>query len=151
MTAQSIPYLLSQALVQALGAAPDLAGAVVKDNPTDPQQLSDGARLVFVEDKGDAPLSRPGQAEGRTFTVTVGVINRTEGDRAGADADMQAAKTAVQAATLEAGRVLVASKRILAIQAAREGQRAYRVEGIDVGGAMVVTTFDIDYRTPAVR
>jgi len=147
----SIPYRLSQAIVQALGAAPELTGATVKDNPTDPSHLAEGDRIVFVEDKVDGPINKPGQAEGRTFTVTVGVINRTAAARAGADADMEAAKAIVQASALATGRVLVNEKRLNGFNAPREGQRGYRVEGLDVGGALVFTTFDIDYRTPAVR
>ena len=28
-------------------------------------------------------------------------------------------------------------------------QRSYRVEGIDVGGALITTRFEIDYRLPS--
>ncbi len=148
---QSIPFLLSQAIVQALGAAPALAGAKVHDNPADPAALADGARLVFVEDKADAPINQPGQAMGRTFTITVGVINRSAADRSGADEDMEFAKAVVQATAMATCKALQADRRVVSFAPPREGARGYRVEGLDVGGALIHTSFEIDYRTPAVR
>lgn len=148
---QSIPYQLSQAVFLALQSAADLAGAHFIDNPSAPADLNDGERVVFIEDKGDDRMDQKGQAEARTFTITVGAINRTEDDRAGADADMEAAKAVLVRAALAAGRDLVSAKKLTGFSAPREGKRGYRIEGIDIGGALVWTSFEIDYRMPARR
>jgi hypothetical protein len=148
----SIPYQASQAVFNALANNPAFERATVLDNPTDPSPLSKGVRIVWLEDQDDSPVDKPGQAEMRTFSFAVGVINRTKApeDRLGADADMLAAKTIVQQTLLLAGRELVAAKQITTFSPPREGKRSYKVEGIDVGGALILTHFEFDYRTPAV-
>jgi hypothetical protein len=145
----SIPFIISTAVVAALEADTELAGMTVVDNPITPSALDDGARVVFVEDKDDAPLDKPGQAEGRTFGFIVGVINRTAGARAGADADMERVKAVATLAARNACRDLLQGKQIVKFDYPREMQRAYRVEGIDVGGALITTRFEIDYRLPS--
>jgi len=151
MTSQSIPYQLSQAIVSALRLQFEADGVVVRDNPTSLADLNTGSRVVFVEDDADDLRDKPGQAEGRTFGVNVGVINRTADARAGADADMVAIKACITTAVAAAALVMVRDKALLAAQAVREGRHTYKVEGIDVGGALVLTRFEIDYRTPSVR
>lgn len=146
---QSIPYQLSAAIVAALVTEFEPDGAVVRDNPRDPSALAAGTRVVFVEDADDDLINKPGQAEGRSFGLTVGVINRTVDDRSGADADMLRVKAALQGAVFATGRALVAAKALTACQAPREGRRTYKVEGIDVGGALILARFEIDYRTPS--
>lgn len=148
---QSVPFQFSAAIVAALRLQLEPDGVVVRDNPTNPADLSGGSRVVFVEDEADDLRDKPGQAEGRTFAVNVGVINRTADARAGADADMVAIKACITSAVAAAALVMVRDKALLAAQAVREGRRSYKVEGIDVGGALVLTRFEIDYRTPSVR
>lgn len=145
----SIPFTISTAVVAALQADTELAGVTVIDNPITPSALEDGARLVFVEDKDDVPRNKPGQAEGRTFGILVGVINRTAGARAGADADMERVKAVVTLAARNAGRDLLQAKQIVQFEYPREMQRSYGVEGLDVGGALITTRFEIDYRLPS--
>lgn len=148
---QSVPFLFSAAIVAALRDQLEADGVVVQDNPTSPNQIEQGARIVFVEDQDDDLLNKPGQSEGRTFGFSIGVINRTPDARSGADADSQRAKGVATAALMAAGRDLQASKTIVGFQAPREGRRTYRLEGIDVGGALILTRYEIDYRLPAVR
>jgi len=145
----SIPFTISAAVVAAIEADTDLAGATVVDNPITPSALDEGARVVFVEDKDDTPRNRPGQAEGRTFGFIVGVINRTAGARAGADTDMERVKAVATLAARNACRDLLQAKEIVQFDYPREMQRSYRVEGIDVGGALITTRFEIDYRLPS--
>jgi len=145
----SIPFTISAAVVAALEADTELAGVTVVDNPITPSALEDGARVVFVEDRDDAPLDKPGQAEGRTFGFIVGVINRTAGARAGADADMERVKAVATLAARNACTSLLEGKQIVKFQYPREMQRSYRVEGLDVGGALITTRFEIDYRLPS--
>lgn len=148
---QSIPYQFSAAVVAALRSAFEADSVVVLDNPTSPEQLATGPRIVFVEDADDDFNNKPGQAEARTCALSVGVISRSADCRAEADADMQQAKQLVSAAVLTAGRAMQASKALVVFQSVREGRRTYRHEGIDVGGALILTRFEIDYRTPAQR
>jgi hypothetical protein len=159
-TVASIPYQFSQAVYLALaeaaqavaagtGSAPVLSGIHVRDNPSSPSDLTDGERVVFIEDKDDDRRAQEGQAEGRTFTLRLVVINRSALARASADADMEAAKGVLTQAVYACGRALTSQGRITGFAAPREGRRSYRVEGLDVGGAVIWTEFAIDYRTPA--
>lgn len=148
---QSIPYLLSAAVLTALREQMEPLGAIVHDNPTSPAALQDGERVVWIEDGDDSPIDRPGQAEGRSFEIGVGIINRSADARAAADADMQLLKPIVLSAVLTAGRALQSTRDIIGLQSPREGKRLHRLEGIDVGGALILTKFSIDYRTPALR
>jgi hypothetical protein len=133
---QSVPFTVSAAVVAALRAQLEPDGIV---------------RVVLVEDKDDAPIDKPGQAEGRTFGFVVGVINRSAGARAAADADMERVKAIATKAARDACLALQAVKTIVSFQYPRETQRTYRIEGIDVGGALILTRFEIDYRLPATR
>ena len=146
---QSIPYQLSAAVVSALTAEMGPTGVSVIDNPTTVAALDKGRRVVFVEDRDDNLISKEGQAEARTFSFVIGVINRTDGARAGADADMQQAKAVATLAARDACMALVASKALVISQYPREGQRTYRHERIDIDGALILTSFEIDYRLPS--
>lgn len=143
----SAPYLLSQAVVTVLAA--EFAGqdVTIRDNPTSPDSIKSGDRVVLVEDWEDAPGNQPNQTERRTFTLDIGVINRTETARAAADADMQRVKAAIVRDLPAACRTLRAEGHIDGFQAAREGRRLYRIENVDVGGALIITRFSIDYTT----
>ncbi len=145
---QSIPFQLSAAVVSALTTQMGPGGVAVVDNPSTPASLESGERVVFVEDSDDDLFNKPGQAEGRTFAFVVGVINRSAGARAGADADMEAAKAVVTKAGRDACLALQTAKTIVGFQYPREGQRTYRHERIDVDGALILTRFSIDYRLP---
>lgn len=137
----SLRYQISAALVQALHAADALADAVVLDNPRDPQALAKGARVVFLEDQRDGFIDQASQQGKRRFVFTVGVINRSGADRAGADADHVAAEAAIRAAHGELMRDLRCGPL-------RETEVAFRAEGIDVGGALVLSTFEVEYLKP---
>lgn len=147
----SVPHTISAAVVAALEADLELAGATVIDNPITPSALEDGARVVFVEDKDDAPIDKPGQAEGRSFGFIVGVINRTATARTGADTDMERAKAVATKAARDACKAMVDARQLVLFQYPREMLRTYRIEGLDVGGALILTRFEIDYRLPPTR
>lgn len=155
---KSIPYRLSQAVVAALRAQFEPVGAAVRDNPVSRAALNEGARVLFVEDEQDQPgtpasaalPSQPNQAEGRTFVVSVGVIARTEDARAQADADMEQVKATLRDAVLDATRQMVAAGELLGVVMPLEGQRLYRLDGVDVGGALVLTRFFLSYRLPTI-
>lgn len=147
---QSIPYQVSAAVVAALKTALE-PGASVVDNPTSAGALSQGDRVVFVEDTEDDLFNRPGQAEGRTFAFIVGVINRTVTGRAGADEEAQGLKPVVTRAARDCCKSLQDARSIGTFNLPRETKRTYRHEHIDVDGALILTRFEIDYRLPAAK
>lgn len=140
MSTQSLRYQISAAIVQALSTAPALAGAVVLDHPKSPSDLSRGPRVIFVEDQTDSLIDQPNQQGKRLFSFAVGVINRTAQDRAGADADYLVAEAAIRqvhqtvlAATLRCGPL-------------RDLDVRFKVEGLDVGGALILASYAVEYR-----
>jgi hypothetical protein len=143
ITTFGAPYLIGQAIDQALRAAfsgePDV---LVLDNPARPSDLADGARVVWWEDQTDQLRAQPGQVAQRSFTAAVGVISRTSSARRQAHADYRAAKRALRSAMpsiTTAGVTLDGAGLI-------EGEVSYKVEGIDVGGALVRGLISFDYR-----
>lgn len=137
----SIRYQVSAAIVAAVRAHAGLQGAVVLDNPTDPAALSKGERVVFVEDQTDGFIDQANQQGKRRFVFTLGVINRSAGDREGADADYEAAEAAIRGAH----GALMRQQRCGPL---REREVVFRVDGIDVGGALVLGTFEVEYLKP---
>lgn len=144
---QSTPYQLSTAIVAALRLQFDPDGVAVRDNPSTPSQLADGERVVFVEDVDDDRIAQPNMAERRVFKVNIGVINRSADARAACDADMQSVKAVMVRDIPAACRQLKQAGAADGFSAPREGKRVYRIEGIDVGGALIVTQFEIEYIT----
>lgn len=134
-------YLISATLMAALRSAADLADALVLDNPTEAQALSKGDRIVWIEDQADDPIEQAAQQGKRRFTFALGVINRTSDDRAGADVDHQAALAAIT----KAHTPLMRDHRCGPL---REGQTVFRVEGLDIGGALILTTYTVEYLRP---
>lgn len=145
----SVPFEISGAVVSALESATELVGATILDNPDSPAALDKGDRVAFVEDKDDVPFDKPGQAEGRVFAFLVGVINRSAGARAGADADMERVKAVATKAARDKCKALLDAGRIVKFEYPREMQRTYRIEGIDVTGALILTRFEVLYRLPS--
>lgn len=137
------PFAMGAAIVAELRAAPELAGVRVLDNPQRASDLSEGARIVFFEDGGDTPIDQPGQSAKRSYSFTLGCINRTPQARAGAHADYRAAKRVVRAAMPAINRVVRLEGRGLV-----EGAVSYRLENLDVGGGLVFGTYTVDYRDP---
>lgn len=133
--------LISNTLVAALRSAADMVGAQILDNPTEAQGLAKGDRVVWIEDQVDDPIEQAGQQGKRRFTFALGVINRTSDDRAGADADHQAALSAIT----KAHTALMRDHRCGPL---REGQTVFRVEGLDIGGALILTTYTVEYLRP---
>lgn len=148
MSTHSVPFLLSQAAVTAIAGDFTAEPVSIRDNPSTRAAFAEGARVVFLVDSRDKPSKQPNQSEARAFTFEVGVINRTAADRAGADDDMQRIKLLLARAMPAACRGLKESGDIIGHSALRELERYYRVEDVDVGGALIVTAFEIEYTTP---
>lgn len=139
---QGVPYEIGAVLVQALRAAPELAGAQVLDNPSYASDLADGTRLIFFEDQGDKPVA--GKANYRSYGFAVGVISRSaDGARLAAHSDYRIAKRVLRTQGMQwvqQRKVWVAGTGIT------EGDVRYRLENIDVGGALVLGSFAFEYR-----
>lgn len=142
---QGAPYAIGAAVVQTLRAAPELAGALVLDNPRRASDLSEGDRIVFFEDQSDRQRDNPAQVQHRTYSFAVGVVSRAASARQAAHADYRAAKRALR--TLGMAAITSAGVDINGA-GIREGEVRYRLENIDVGGELVLGTFTLDYRDP---
>lgn len=140
---QGAAYAIGAAIVQALRADVYLTGAVILDNPQRASALQDGERIVFFEDAADRFIEQPGQLAKRTYSFTLGVISRSANARQDAHADYRAAKRLVRACLPEISQTVALLGRGLI-----EGDVAYRLENIDVGGALVLGSFSVDYRDP---
>lgn len=140
---QGVPYAVGELLMQALRDEPALAGVAFHDNPVRASDIQDGNRVVFFEDVSDGPAEQGEQIK-RVFRFNVGVINRTEDKRLGVHRDYRAAKRALDEA-LPSVRELVVANFL------REGEIAFRLENIDVGGGLVLATFTLGYRDPSFR
>lgn len=138
-----VPFEIGAALFAALQAWPALSGAKVFDNPERVSTLLDGERLLFVEDVADRSEGQTPVAQKRTYTFNMGVINRSSDARRGAHSDYRAAKRCLL-------QVLKSMPRALQVTSVfRETDVTYRIENIDVGGALVLGTFTVDYRDPS--
>lgn len=140
---QGAPFAIGEAVVQALRTDATLTGAVVLDNPQRASALQDGDRIVFFEDQADRLVEQPGQKAKRTYSFTLGVISRSVQARQDAHADYRAAKRIVRNCMPSISQSVELNGRGLV-----EGDVAYRLENIDVGGALVLGTFTVDYRDP---
>jgi hypothetical protein len=140
------PFVIGRAVVQALQASPGLQGAVLRDNPVAAADLSAGDRVLFVEDQSDKPRGdQPGQRARRSYGFSLGVISRTESPRQDAHADYRLAKRTV----LECLPLLAQMGIEIEAGGMVEGDVRYRLENIDVGGALVLGLFTFAYRDPA--
>ncbi|WP_278534957.1 hypothetical protein [Delftia acidovorans] len=140
------PFVIGRAVVQALQASPGLQGAVLRDNPVAAAELSAGDRVLFVEDQSDKPRGdQPAQRARRSYGFSIGVIRRTESARQDAHADYRLAKRTV----IECLPLLAQMGIEIEAGGMVEGEVRYRLENIDVGGALVLGLFSFAYRDPA--
>lgn len=141
--AAGVPYAVGKLLVDALRTAPELAGVTVIDNPTRSSTIGDdGSRVVFYEDSVDRSKEAAQTPRARSFVFAICTINRTTDARRGAHADQRAAVNVVRSALSSVKGAAWAISKL------REGDTTYRLEGLEVGGALVLTSFSIDYRDP---
>jgi hypothetical protein len=143
--AAGVPYAIGRVLVDALRNASELEGVVVIDNPVRNATLGDdGPRVVFYEDAVDrAKEGSSSVLRGRTYSFNICTINRSQQARRGAHRDHRAAVDLVRTALAALAPVAFVQSKL------REGDTTYRLENVDVGGALVLTSFSVDYRDPA--
>lgn len=131
-------YEIGKALYAALVADPAFAEAKLLDNPVRATDLAEGARVVFFEDVSDLP-GPPNKSMYRVYRYNLGVINRSDDARLGSHQDYRTGKRALKAA-------LPRLKAMVQVTNHREGEVAFRLENIDVGGGLVLGTFSLEYR-----
>jgi len=131
-------YEIGKALFAALVAEAAFADAKLLDNPTRATDLAEGARVVFFEDVSDLPAP-PDKPMYRVYRYNLGVVNRSDQPRLGSHRDYRTAKRALKAA-------LPRLKALVQVSNHREGEVAFRLENIDVGGGLVLGTFSLEYR-----
>lgn len=141
-----VPFVIGQAVVAALravtGTGGALAGAVVLDNPARATDLAEGPRMIWFEDQFDRLRGQPGQIAQRAYGFTVGVIARTTTARQQCHRDYRAAKRVIRACL----RDLTTAGISIEGAGLQEGDVVYRLENLDVGGALVLGSFIVDYR-----
>lgn len=140
---EGAPFAIGNALVQALHAAFEDQGVKVLDNPVRASLLQEGAKLVIFEDQADKFDRQPGQGQYRTYAFSIGVVCRTTDARLDAHRTYRAVKRVVRACLPGINAVVNLAGRGLV-----EGDVAYRLENIDVGGGLVLGSFTVDYRDP---
>lgn len=136
----SLRWQAMQTLKAALQAAPALAGVRVVHNPRTPASLGQGAHMVFLKDQTDALRDKSGQMESRNHQFLLGAVARTDAADGEADALHEAASDVLRAAlkTLLPGRVTNLSETATQFEAA----------GLEIDGALVLSTWDLQYRKP---
>lgn len=140
---QGAPFAIGAAIVAALRVALESGGVIVLDNPKRASDLQTGERIVFFEDQADKFVEQPGLSQKRSYSFTLGVINRTAAARQGAHADYRSAKRVIRGCMPEIDKLVqIISRGIV------EGDVLYRLENIDVGGGLVLGLFTLDYRDP---
>lgn len=131
-------FAIGAALFAALKAEAKFTGARLLDNPKRASDLDDGDRIVFFEDVSDSPGPQDKPMD-RVYRYNVGVINRTAEPRLGSHRDYRTAKRTLKSA-------LPVLKEIVPVANHREGEVAFRLENVDVGGGLVLGTFTLTYR-----
>lgn len=138
-----VAFAVGEILLAALRAGPELADVTIHEFPVRPATLADGSRVVWFEDVSDGPLEQSNQIN-REYRFTVGVINRTKDARRGVHTDYRAVKRIVNAA-LPGLKDTVTAKHL------REGDIAFGLENVDVGGGVIISSWTLGYRDPGFR
>lgn len=143
-TTPSARWKIYNAIAHALETDEQLQGLKVARNPRTAQHLASGEQLVLIKWGSDSPVETAGRIERRKFRLIVGAISRSrEGADQDADAIHQAAGDVVKR-TLPTLHALPGIDRIKAIT---ENDTTPDVDGIEVDGAMVLSSWEIDYQT----
>ena len=135
---QSVRWQLVTAVCNAVEGAVVPLGAKFMRNPKRAQDLAQGPRIVFVEDMSDALLQRLGVKDKRRAEFSLGVVSRVTDADADADATHQVAQAAVFAAVIRATPTLQ-------LGPVEEADIVFRVENLDVGGALILGSFAVTY------
>lgn len=141
-----VPFATGEVFIQALRDEfePEVT---VNNNPVRPSDLlEDGARVVWFEDVSDGPAVQGEQVK-REFRFTIGVINRTSDSRRAVHTDYRRAKRVIDRALQQLTKEQIG----VTPNYLREGDVAFRLENIDLGGGLILASFTLGYRDPGFR
>jgi hypothetical protein len=141
---QSARWAIFDAICTALESDALLQDLPVVRNPRTATQLGAGEQLIVAKWGSDSLMEKPGQRERRKFRLIVGSVSRKA---TGADKDADAIHQAVG----EVVRKALTTLAQLPDRVARiaEGDTTPDIDGIEVAGAMVLSTWEIDYQRRA--
>lgn len=142
-TTQSARWQIYHAIATALESDPQLQGLKVARNPRTAQQLDSGEQLVVIKWGSDAPVQLAGRLERRKFRLIVGSISRKP---AGADQDADAIHQAASDVVRRTLPTLSALPGIDQVKNITEGDTTPDVDGLEVVGALVLSSWEIDYQ-----
>lgn len=139
----SLRWAAMQTLLEALQAAPTLAGVRVVRNPRTPTSLGQGAHTVFLKDQPDTLVDKAGQAESRSHQFVLGAVARTDAADCEADALHEAAADVLRSAlkTVLQGRATNLSETSTQFEAAN----------LEIDGALCMSTWELKYRKPGPK
>lgn len=135
--------IIGAVIVQALQARFGVAGPEVLDNPTRASLLEEGPQKVIFEDQLNRTGSDAAKKAVRSYSFSVAALCRTESARADAHALYRAARGVV----LGAMPMLTQAGISITAGGVAEGDVTYRLEGLDVGGGLVLGQFSLQYRS----
>lgn len=127
-----------QTLLEALQAAPTLAGVRVVHNPRTPASLGQGLHTVFLKDQSDTLIDKSGQMEKRSHQLLLGVVART----AGADCDADALHEAACEVLRGAVKTLLQGRMVNLAESATQFEAA----SLEIDGALCLSTWTLQYR-----
>lgn len=146
-TKQSARWAIFNAVADALASDVRLQGLRVVRNPRSAQHLAVADQVLIVKWGSDSLSDKPGQREKRKFRLILASVSRkAEGAEQDADAMHQAAGEIVR----EILPTLAALPGVDAVGSIAEGDTTPDVDGLEVDGAAVLSSWEINYaRRPA--
>lgn len=137
-TTNSPRWAILQAIISALQADPALAGITIIRNPRHASSLAKGERVIVVKRQPGSLIEKPGQQEKRRFAILTGAISR----KVDADQDADALALAVGNCLRKALGLLIKQNKVLNLS---ESIDESEVEGLDIDGAIELSTWEIQY------
>jgi len=134
--------VIGSVIVQALRAHFGSTGPDVLDNPTRASLLDEGPKKVIFEDQNCRRSADAAKKAIRTYSFSVAALCRTTDARNDAHALYRAARGVV----LGAMPAITAAGVGITASGVSDGDVTYRVEGLDVGGGLVLGMFTLQYR-----
>lgn len=137
-TTNSPRWAILQTIISALQADPALAGIPIIRNPRHASSLAKGERVIVLKRQPGSLLEKPGQEEKRRFAILTGAISRKDD----ADQDADALAFAAGNTIRKTLGVLLRECRVVNLS---ESVDENDVEGLDIDGAIELSTWEIQY------
>lgn len=139
---QSARWAIFNAVATALETDARMQGLRLVRNPRNPSHLAGGEQLLVLKWGSDSLTDKPGQREKRKFRlILVSVSRKADGAEQDADAIHQAAGQVVR----EILPVLAQLPEVDSVGGIAEGDTAPDVDGLEVDGAAVLSSWEISY------